>query len=265
MNQSAWTCKFCETANTWNDLRCVVCDQERPAPDDGSPVGVSSPADAGAAREATRSQPGRTRAWFYGAGTALVLVLVAGAVLVLTRSSDATSTSSSATVDATARPSRSTSTSSSVVVTTSTTSTAPPPTETVLALPTTTPAPVPTPAPTTPKAATDPPTGGGPVGGGGAAPPVEGGWTAILLSCDVAQNCIDAAQAWRSFAPTATAIPKGTYESLRPYWVVAAGSFSSSGDAIGYCLEIGRPTKKECFARYLSHDPADLTKIVYPD
>lgn len=277
-----WLCQHCDTHNTLDEPRCVVCDHEVPKP--SQPIGSEAPTSTfavgapsgtfGAATATTYGVPttaadgrpgGRgTLPWILVAMGATAIVLMVVIIVLLVRPRSNTGTDASASTDGSVPASTHASTTSTTPSTVATTAT---PTTVVITLPPTT-APTtvppttvatlrPTVAPTSSRAAATP--------GGAASAPVQGHWTAVFISCDVQGACADAAQRFRSFAPSATLIAPGTYQSLRPFWIVAAGAFATGEDAAAFCRSIGRASRDDCFGRYLSQNAADVSKIVYPD
>ncbi len=65
--------------------------------------------------------------------------------------------------------------------------------------------------------------------------------------------------------PGSTVAHSDDIASLRPgYWVVFMGSFSGADDALANCRSLGRYSRDDCYAAFLSTNPADITKVKYP-
>lgn len=276
-----WRCTYCETTNASSDARCVVCDHARAdgpgavgtsGADSEAPTATFDLGAADLAGTAARSHPGGSGrgergalVWILVATGAMALVLVVViAILIVRRPAEPGTTADLAGASDISAGTASTTTSTS----SSTTSTQRASTTVITTPPSTSPpttAPVPTtPVPTTLMPTTVTPSAVAPRGGGSGAEPREGSWTTIFISCDDQAACARAAQEFRSFAPSATLIAPGTYRSLRWFWIVAAGAYDDSQEAVAFCRAVGRTDPDLCFARFLSQDPADVAKIVYP-
>lgn len=101
--------------------------------------------------------------------------------------------------------------------------------------------------------------------------PVDGSvpmdtWAVMLGSLDSESSAEQHLADLRGVAPRARILDSTTVGSLRDgYWVVYEGGYASADAALAGCRAIGFSHRDDCYAAYLSTNPADQDRRAYPD
>lgn len=91
-------------------------------------------------------------------------------------------------------------------------------------------------------------------------------WAVLLGSLDSEGQAEQRLASLRGVAPHARIVNSDEIGSLKDgYWVVYEGGFATADEAIATCRAMGFANRDQCYAAYLSMDPADLHRRVYPD
>lgn len=91
-------------------------------------------------------------------------------------------------------------------------------------------------------------------------------WAVLLGSLDSEGQAEQRLASLRGVAPHARIVNSDEIGSLKDgYWVVYEGGFATADEATATCRAMGFANRDQCYAAYLSMDPADLHRRVYPD